>query len=83
MYESRDYVMMEMLFASASFSDFLNRNDYIEQISAYDRRKLEEYRAVKEQVIEKEARLAAEKKELDEYKAQVEEEKSRVSYEEN
>ena len=79
MYESRDYVMMEMLFASASFSDFLNRNDYIEQISAYDRRKLEEYRAVKEQVIEKEARLAAEKKELDEYKAQVEEEKSRVS----
>ena len=79
MYESRDYVMMEMLFASASFSDFLNRNDYIEQISAYDRRKLEEYRAVKEQVIEKEARLAAEKKELDEYQAQVEEEKSRVS----
>ena len=29
MYEKRDYVMLEMVFGSASFSDLLNRNNYI------------------------------------------------------
>ena len=42
-YETQDYVLLEMLFASADFSDFLNRSDYIEQLSDYDRKKLEEY----------------------------------------
>lgn len=78
-YETQDYVMLEMLFASANFSDFLNRSDYIEQISAYDRKKLEEYTATKERIQEVELQLEAEKKELDECKAQVEAEKSKVS----
>lgn len=78
-YETQDYVMLEMLFASADFSEFLNRSDYIEQISAYDRKKLEEYTATKEQIAAVEARLIEEKEELDDYKAQVEVEKSRVS----
>ena len=56
-YETQDYVMMEMLFASASFSDFLNRSDYIEQLSAYDRKKLEEYTATKEMIEEVKAQL--------------------------
>ena len=78
-YETQDYVMMEMLFASASFSDFLNRSDYIEQLSAYDRKKLEEYTATKEMIEEVKAQLEKEKQELDEYKVQVEEEKARVA----
>lgn len=78
-YETQDYVMMEMLFASANFSDFINRSDYIEQLSAYDRKKLEEYKATKERIEEAEAQLEEEKKELDDYKAQAEVEKSRVS----
>lgn len=78
-YETQDYVMLEMLFASASFSDFLNRSDYIEQLSDYDRKKLKEYTEIKEKIIEVEKQLEREKKELDDYKAQVEVEKSRVS----
>lgn len=78
-YETQDYVMLEMLFASASFSDFLNRSDYIEQLSAYDRKKLEEYTATKEMIEEVKAQLEKEKQELDEYKVQVEEEKARVA----
>lgn len=78
-YETQDYVMMEMLFASANFSDFLNRSDYIEQLSAYDRKKLEEYTETKKQIAAAEKRLEEEKKELDDYKAKVEVEKSRVS----
>ncbi|MBR6770831.1 MAG: cell wall hydrolase [Lachnospiraceae bacterium] len=78
-YETKEYVILELLFSSANFSDFLNKNDYIEQISRYDKKKLEEYQQVKNQVIEKEAQLAQEKEELDGYKAQAEVEKGSVS----
>ena len=78
-YESQDYVMMEMLFASADFGEFLNRSDYIEQLSAYDKKKLEEYTQTKELIAAAEAQLQQEKQDLDDYKAQVEVEKSRVS----
>lgn len=78
-YETQDYVMLEMLFASANFSDFLNRSDYIDQLSAYDRNKLKEYTETKEQIEATEKQLEEEKQELDDYKAQVEVEKSRVS----
>lgn len=78
-YETQDYVMMEMLLASANFSEFLNRSEYIEQLSEYDRGKLKEYTETKEMIQEAEKRLEEEKEELDDYKAQVEVEKSRVS----
>ncbi len=78
-YETQDYVMLEVLFASANFSDFINRSDYIEQLSSYDRKKLQEYAETKEQIAAAEKQLEEEKKELDEYKAKVEVEKSRVS----
>ncbi len=78
-YETQDYVMLEMLFSSASFSEFLNRSDYIEQLSAYDREKLEEYKETKERIQAVELQLEEEMQELDEYKAQVEEEKNRVA----
>ncbi|MDO4332272.1 MAG: peptidoglycan DD-metalloendopeptidase family protein [Eubacteriales bacterium] len=35
---------MEVLFSAGSFSDLLNQAEYIEKISAYDKRKLLEYR---------------------------------------
>lgn len=79
MYEKRDYVMMEMLFGAANFSDLLNRNDYIEQLSEYDRNQLDMFQATREEIEEKEALLETEKKELEELKASVEAEQSRVA----
>lgn len=79
MYEKRDFVMLEMLFGSASFSDFLNRNDYIEQLSAYDREQLNKYQETREQIEEKEAQLVKEKEDLNELKVSVEAEQSRVA----
>ena len=70
-YETQDYIMLEMLFSSASFSDLINRSDYIEQLSEYDRKK--------QLIALAEAKLEDEKKELDDYRAQVEVEKSCVS----
>ena len=79
MYERGDYVLLEALLGAASFSDLLNRQDYIEQLSAYDRNKLEEFKAVRQNVEDTEARLTKEKKELDALKVTVEAEQSRVA----
>ena len=79
MYEKRDFVMLEMLFSSASFSDLLNRNNYIEQLSAYDREQLEAFKETRKGVEEKEAQLQKEKEELDALKVDVEAEQSRVA----
>lgn len=79
MYERRDYVLLEMLFGSASFSDLLNRNEYIEQLSAYDREQLDLFKETRKNIEDTEARLLQEKEELDALKVQVEAEKSRVA----
>ncbi len=79
MYEKQDYVLMEMLFGADNFTEFLNRNDYIEQLSQYDREQFEEFKATREEIEEKEAQLQAEKKELDKLKVEVEAEQSRVA----
>lgn len=79
MYERRNYVLLEMLFGSASFSDLLNRNEYIEQLSAYDRKQLDLFKETRKNIEDTEARLLQEKEELDALKVQVEAEKSRVA----
>ena len=79
MYEKQDYVMLEMLFGSASFSDLLNRNNYFEQLSAYDRKQLEAFKATRQEIEQKEAQLEKEKKDLDELKVDVEAEQSRFA----
>lgn len=79
MYERRDYVLLEMLFGSANFSEMLNRHDYIEQLSAYDREQLVAYRETKEAIAAKEAKLIEEKEQLDDLKVKVEAEQSRVA----
>lgn len=79
MYEKRDYVLIEMLFSSSSFSDMLNRSEYIEQLSAYDREQLTLYQETRAGIEEKEAALVSEKEELDALKVKVEAEQSRVA----
>lgn len=79
MYEKKDYVYTEMLFASGSFGDFLNKNNYIEQLSEYDRKMLTEYQETRQSIEDKEAELEKEKQELDDYKAEVVEQQKKVS----
>ncbi len=79
MYERGDYALLEALFASGSFSEALNKADYIEQITAYDRRKLEEFEAIRIQIEEDEAKLQKEKAELDSLREEVAAEKKLVN----
>lgn len=85
-YERSDHLYLELFFSAGSFSDFLNKNNYIEQLSAYEEKVLQEYKDAQAAMEEKEAelhlamnRLEEDKEELDEYKVQVVAEQSRVS----
>ena len=85
-YERSDNLYLELFFSAGSFSDFLNKNNYIEQLSAYEEKVLQQYKDAQAAMEEKEEelhlameRLEEDKEELDEYKVQVVAEQSRVS----
>lgn len=86
MYEKSDNLYLEMLFSAGSFAEALNRTDYIEQLSAYQQKTLQEYQDTQAQIEEiaaelemAKAQLESDKSELDNYKVQVVAEQSRVS----
>ncbi len=69
---------LDILFSSTSFSDFLNKSDYIDRIHAYDRKMLEQFKNTRKQVEETKARLNEELLALNDLRAEAEE-KSRVA----
>lgn len=79
MYEKQNYAVLDSLFGARNFSDFLNRNNYIESVAAYDRKMLNEYKHTREVVEEAKALLESEKEELDGLKQQASDEQDRVS----
>lgn len=86
MYERSDSLYLELFFSAGSFSDFLNKNSYIEQLSDYQQKVLQSYKdaqaAMEQKAAELEkakADLEEDKAELDDYKVQVVAEQSRVS----
>ena len=79
MYERSDYALLETLLGSGSLAEALNKADYVEQVAAYDRKKLEEYEATRIKIQEEEAKLKEEKRQLDELKEQIQSEKQKVN----
>ncbi|MBD5458936.1 MAG: cell wall hydrolase [Lachnospiraceae bacterium] len=86
LYEESDNLYLEMLFSAGSYAELLNRSDYIEQLSAYEQKTLQEYKDTQAQIEEitaelelEKAQLEIDKGELDNYKVRVVAEQSRVS----
>ncbi|MCI2049435.1 MAG: cell wall hydrolase [Lachnospiraceae bacterium] len=80
MYEKgRGTYFLEMLLSSGSFTEFLNRQDYIQDLSQYDRRMLEEYKQTKQDISDRKAELEQERTDLEDLKSQAEAEQARVS----
>lgn len=79
MYERSDYALIETLLGSGSLAEALNKADYVEQVAAYDRQKLDEYEATRIRIQEEEAKLKKEKEELDALKEKVQAEKKKVN----
>ena len=78
-YEKQNFVFIDMILGSGSFADFLNQNHFIEELSAYDKRKFEEYIQTRKLIEEKEASLEEEMDQLEEYQVKEQAEQSRVS----
>lgn len=70
---------LSILLSSKSFSDFLNRSEYIEQLNAYDRKMLLKYEESRRAVEEAQARLETELSELNELRELAAQEQSRVA----
>lgn len=78
MYEKGNINIWDMFFGSASFSDFLNRADFVESVMEYDHMKWEEYMANRELIELCKQELELEKQILDQTKANVELEQSNL-----
>ncbi|MCM1174902.1 MAG: peptidoglycan DD-metalloendopeptidase family protein [Blautia sp.] len=79
MYEKGDSLYMELIFSANSLSDTINKADYIEALSAYDRNQLDEYVRTRELIELCKAELEAQKEVLDEAKLAVEAEEVTVN----
>lgn len=79
MYEKGDMLYLELVFVADSFGEMLNKADYIEMLSSYDRKMLDEYVAYAEYVALCKEGLEEEKSVLDEARAAVEEEEAALN----
>ena len=65
MYENGNQDYIEILFSADSLADLLNRTEYIEKISNYDKRVFENYRKIRESVEEKKREIETSLTELE------------------
>ena len=78
MYENGSTNFLDLLFESESLSDMLNRAEYIQKVSEYDRRRLDEFAALRQQIADTEVQLQNEYDELDGMKQKTEEKQDSV-----
>lgn len=78
MYECGDSFALELMVNASSFGDFLSKANYVEKLSEYSQKKLDEYKAVREWTALCKETLEAEKEVLDTAKANLEAEEAAV-----
>lgn len=64
MYENGSNTLLELLFSAENMTDFLNRADFIQNISSYDREKLENLQSIQKGIEIQEADLLAKQNSL-------------------
>ena len=79
LYENGDYTYLSILSSANSFGQFLNYADFINDMSRYDRKKLDEYAATQALIAEKKAETEKELAEIEALEAEAVEEKNKVS----
>ncbi|MDO4265634.1 MAG: peptidoglycan DD-metalloendopeptidase family protein [Eubacteriales bacterium] len=71
MYENGSTNYIDLLLESKSLSDMLNRAEYIQKVSEYDRQKLDEFEAIRQSIADTKQRLEGEYAELEGLKSQT------------
>ena len=78
MYEKGDSYLLDMMLKAKSFSDFLNRADFMDLVMAYDRQQWKDFMENRKYIELCKEELEAEKAILDEAKAGVEQEQANM-----
>lgn len=78
LYEKGNVFYMELLFSSSSFGEFVNKADYVEKLSDYDSKMLEEFKQNREFIETCKEELEAEESLLSEAKAKVDAEQQNL-----
>lgn len=78
MYENGDMGFLEILVESDTLTEFLNKAEYINQISETDRNMLDEFQKTREDIEEKEKKLETEKEALEQIQIELAAEKKSV-----
>lgn len=78
MYEKGDVSYLQMFFGAKSMGEIMNKASYVEELYEYDRRLLEEYEGVVQQVAALQDALEEEKSELETSRTELEEEERYV-----
>ena len=78
-YEKGETDYLDILFSAGSFSALLNSKDYLSAIAEYDQKMMEDYKATRILIEEKEALLRQEKAELEDLVLAAETEKSKIA----
>ncbi len=81
MYEQGDMTYMQILLTASSFSDMVNKTAYVSKLYEYDRRMLEEYKAIRQKVADTQAELEAEQDEQEAALVEMEEERTSMNEE--
>ena len=79
MYERGDTAYIQLFFESDSFADFLNKSEYVEKLTEYDRQMLQEYVDLQEQIADDEQMLQDERDALDVLRVDVETKQAEVA----
>ena len=75
MYERGDSAYMEMFFSSKNFSSFLNKSEYVDELSEYDRNMLVSYTDLKKQIAVQKEDLVTEREALEQLRVTAKEKK--------
>ena len=71
MYEHGNATLLEMLFSAENMSDFLNKAEFIENLSEYDRNALENLQAVHQQIEEQQETLKTQQESFTDLQAEL------------
>lgn len=72
MYENGSASLLELLFSAENMTDFLNKADFIQNISSYDRQRLESLQGIHDGIEQQETDLKAEQASLTDLQEQLE-----------
>lgn len=79
MYENSNTNVWQVLLESSSFTDFLNRTEYVEDINTYDRNMLKLFGELQEEIAEKKDELEGQWEELSAIQKDMEDKKAKVN----